>query len=370
MSGLMDLLSMAARSLDAQRFGLDVVGQNIANLNTQGYTKRVTELASVPPADRWSGGGGAQIVGARAMRDRLLDRRVREEHSSEQRESAVSEQLGVVEVAIGSAGESLDAALDSFFDVFATLADAPTSSTARQEVVLQGQALGNAFLDIATRLEASRRDLDLEVRSTVDQINVLGERIAGLNAKLSGTSATSPEGASLRDEINRALEDLAGLVDLNAVERPTGGFDIDFAGGHPLVIGDQSYRLDFSDSADGFAGIVSGGDVVTTRVGGGKLGGLLSVRDTNVPRVSGAPGPACLRRGRGGQRAAPFRLRPQWRSWGGLLPAHRGGRRSCIARGDECGVGRQRRDGARRGVGVGHGGGRQHRGPGPGGTEG
>jgi flagellar hook-associated protein 1 FlgK len=278
---------LAARSLDAQRFGLDVVGQNIANVNTEGYTKRVTELAAVPPTDRWSAGGGVEIVGSRAMRDRLIDRRVREEYSGEQREAAVSAQLGVVEVAVGAAGRSLDAALDDFFDAFAALADTPTSATARQEVVIQGEALGAAFDDVATRFEAARRDLDQQVRSTTEQINDLAQRIAGLNLKLSGTSPTSPEGASLRDEVNRAVEQLAGLVNVNAIEREGGGFDIDFAGGHPLVIGERAYAVSVTDNPAGYADVTSGGDIVTGGVTGGTLGGLLHVRDVGLPDYQG-----------------------------------------------------------------------------------
>jgi flagellar hook-associated protein 1 FlgK len=283
MSGLLSMLSMAARSLDAQRFGLDVVGQNIANVNTEGYTKRVTELAAVPGADRWSAGEGVAIVGARPMRDRLIDRRVREEYASAQREGTVSAHLSVVEVAVGTAGASLDAALDDFFDAFGTLADMPTSATARQEVVLQGQALGDAFRDVATRFEASRRDVDLQVRATVGQINELTERIARLNVKLGGTSPLSPEGAGLRDEINRAVEQLAGYLDINVIERESGGYDIDFAGGHPLVIGEHSYAVDVTEDAAGYAQVTSRGDVVTGQIQSGTLSGLLHVRDTSLP---------------------------------------------------------------------------------------
>ncbi len=283
MSGLLGMLSMAARSLDAQRFGLDVVGQNIANVNTPGYSKRVTELAAVPSTDRWSAGGGVEIVGARSMRDRLIDRRVRDEFSSQQRENAISQQLGVVEVAVGRAGGSLDAALDDFFDAFATLADTPTSASARQEVVLQGEALGKAFADVADRLSSARRDADIQVRSSVEQINELTRRIASLNEQLSGTSASTPEGAHLRDEVNRAVEELSGYVGINAIERENGGFDIDFAGGRPLVIGERSYAVSAVDDGAGLARVEAGGVDVTALVSSGKLGGILAVRDTMLP---------------------------------------------------------------------------------------
>ena len=74
MSGLFASLTMAARSLAAQEYGLNVTGHNIANLNTDGYARRTVQLAAVPPSQ----GGGVLATGARAERDVLLEARIRE----------------------------------------------------------------------------------------------------------------------------------------------------------------------------------------------------------------------------------------------------------------------------------------------------
>ncbi len=283
MSGLMGMLSGASRALDAQRFGLDVVGQNLANVNTPGYSKRITELAAVPALDRWSAGGGVEIVGARSMRDRILDRRFREETSSERREYAIAEQLGMAEVALGQSGASLDRSLNDFFDAFATLADTPTSATARQQVILQGQTLSTAFRDMAGRMVDAQRDADFQVRSGVEQVNSLSDRIASLNAALTGTSPASPEGLHLRDEVNRTLEQMSEWVNVHAVEREGGGFDVALANGSPLVVGDTAYDLGVSDlPPNGFADITSSGVVATGAITGGRLGGLVQVRDQHI----------------------------------------------------------------------------------------
>lgn len=283
MSGLLGMLSLAARSLDAQRFGLDVVGQNIANVNTAGYSKRVAEFAAVPPVDRFSAGGGVEITGARAMRDRLIDARVRLEYSRQQREDAISRQLAVVEVGMGTGGASLDSALDDFFDAFATLADTPLSATARQGVILQGEALGRAFGDLALRLDGARRDADLQVRGAVDQVNLLAERIAALNAQIAGAASGTPAAAQMKDEINQAVQQLAGYVSLNVIERETGGYDIDIAGGRPLVIGERAYALGTVTGSEGLAQVTAGGVDVTAALSGGTIGGLLHVRDALLP---------------------------------------------------------------------------------------
>lgn len=284
MSGLFGMLSSTARSLETQRFGLDVVGQNIANVNTPGYTKRVVDIVELPPSDPLRAGDGSAVAGVRSLRDRLIDRRLREEVSQGERERAVADMLGTVEVALGTIGDSLDSSLTDFFDAFARLTETPLSATARQEVVLQGESLARAFNTMASRFEAAVADADTRVRSTVDQINDLATRIASLNESLSGTSSTSAAGLNLRDQVNQAVTQLSTLVDLSVVERPDGGFDVSLGNGAPLVIGEHAYRLAVADRAvTGLAEIVAGGAVVTSAVTGGQLGGLLRVRDAVLP---------------------------------------------------------------------------------------
>ena len=85
MSGLFGSLSMAARALDAQRYGLDVAGQNIANVNTPGYTRRQVTRSALPPDDFLSPGNGVEITGLRATRDLRLERRLQQERPAEHR---------------------------------------------------------------------------------------------------------------------------------------------------------------------------------------------------------------------------------------------------------------------------------------------
>ena len=284
MSDLFSMLRSTANSLDAQRFGLDVVGQNIANVNTPGYVRRVALLGAVPPVGRWSAGEGAEILGVRAIRDRLLDRRVRDESSAQQAASAQADALAVLESLLGPFGGTIDRDLADFFDAFSALAESPTSTSARLGVTSEGQALAASFRDLAGRFADAGRDLDIRVRSVVDRVNTLAQRLAELNATLAGMTPASAEALHVQDEANLVLEELSSLVDVRAIEREGGGFDVAFGSGRLLVVGDQASGMGLADRAGtGFADISAGGTIVTGEVRGGLLGGLLSVRDTNVP---------------------------------------------------------------------------------------
>lgn len=282
MGDLFASLTAAARALDAQRMGLDVVGQNIANVNSPGYTRRTVEFAPVPPYVRFSAGSGVDVVGVHAQRDALLERRVRVETSSERREAALADSLGVVELALGKAGTSIDSDLSAFFDAFATLSEDPTSAVARNEVQVQADGLATSFRNVAGRLDAARRDADTQIGGVVDEINSLVARVAALNE----TIATSTPEAALtpRDEQQLLVKQLSELVDVTVLQREDGGIDVSIGNGRPLVVGVTSYQVNGAATlAGGLTELTLGGFSITGEITSGKLGGLLEVRDVAVP---------------------------------------------------------------------------------------
>jgi flagellar hook-associated protein 1 FlgK len=285
MSGLFSMLGSAARAMDAQRYGLDVTGQNIANANTPGYTRRRALLSEVPPPDKFTSGSGVRVDGVAAERNPFLERRLRAELPAERREAALAESLAGVELAIADNGSSLNTRLNEFFDSFARLADTPTSSTARQEVLMQGEALGEAFGELSDRFEMSQRQADDQVRATVDDINALAAEIAGYNQTLANIDPSSPQSLNLRDQVRQAVETLTKLASVEAVERDNGVYDIAIGGGRTLVIGDKVHELSVvSRPATGLADIVAGdGTVVTDQIPSGRIAGFVHARDQLIP---------------------------------------------------------------------------------------
>jgi flagellar hook-associated protein 1 FlgK len=285
-SGLFGLLGMSSRAMDAQRFGLDVTGQNLANVNTPGYSRRVVDLGAVPPVDaRITAGQGVEVLGVRAQRERLFDLRLYREVPQEQREAAIYESLQTVEVALGEPGKSLDNSLTKFFDAWSTLADAPTSATARAQVVAEGQALASSFKAMAGRLDDASLDVDTKVRGAVEEINALTTQIASLNAKIS--SVSTENALHLRDERTEALKKLATFVDIQTTEDKNGSVTVSFGLGSPLVTGNESYKVGITEEpTTGFARITSAGIDVTTSLKGGRLAGLVYTRDTLLPNYN------------------------------------------------------------------------------------
>jgi flagellar hook-associated protein 1 FlgK len=276
--GLLTTLTQASRALAAQDYGLNVTGQNIANLNTDGYSRRTVDLQEVAPG----AGGGVDAVSARACRDALLEARIRQSYPAEQQQGAIATSLGIVETTLGAPGHSIDGELTAFFNAFAALVQDPTSSIARDGVAQQGRLLSNAFNDMATNFADARTAADAQIRSGVEQINSLAAQVAALNASIVNANGADVE--TLRDQQGIALKALAGLAGVTVNMRTDGGADVSIGTGRALVVGVSAYALGIGSAGiSGLATITSGGVDVTSEIGQGQLGGLLQVRDTLVP---------------------------------------------------------------------------------------
>jgi flagellar hook-associated protein 1 FlgK len=283
MSGLFGMLSTTARSLEAQRYGLDSAGQNIANINTPGYSRRVVDLGAVPPtSERLNAGNGVEVLGVRRLRDRFFDRRLFQENPAQHRETALAEALGVVEATLGAPEGSLNTRLNQFFDGFGALAQAPTSSSARAEVLARGQALAGEIRATDRRFQQAQLDADGRVRAAVDEVNSLANRLASLNDRIADADESGT--MTLRDEQNEVIRELSSFLDIETIDLANGAVQISYGRGKPLVIGDVAYAVTVqNEPTTGFARLHSGVTDATTAISGGRIAGLIAARDVNIP---------------------------------------------------------------------------------------
>jgi flagellar hook-associated protein 1 FlgK len=285
MSDLFSLLGAAARALEAQQYGLNVTGQNIANVNTHGFARRSIVFAEVPPTDPRSAGGGVDVEAVIAARAPLIAARLFQEQPAGTREGTIADRLSVIQTGLGTPGASLDASLAAFYNSHSALAQDPTSAVARQQVVAEGTLLARSFNDLSSRFDSARRDADRELRQTVEQVNALAQQIAMLNKGIASGSANAD---TLRDQQSVALDSLSELIDVGVIQRQDGGVDLSIGNGRALVVGNDSFALTATSALPlGFASLISqGADVptdVTSEITGGRIGGLIHVRDVLVP---------------------------------------------------------------------------------------
>jgi flagellar hook-associated protein 1 FlgK len=286
-SDLFTMLRIASRALDAQRFGLDVTGQNIANVKTSGYTRRSVVFSEVPPLDPWSAGGGVDVQALVAARAPLLEARLRFEQPAASREGAIADHLAVLEANLGQPGASLDEALARFYNTYAALAQSPTSPTARQQVIIEGQTLSRTFNDLAAGFNQAQMNADRELRDAVSQVNNLARQLADINSGISSAGAENSEG--LLDQQTLALASLSELADVTVTHNDDGTVDVSIGSGRSLVVGANTFALTATSTPpQGFAQLISDGAAVptnvTSEITGGRIAGLLQVRDVLTPQ--------------------------------------------------------------------------------------
>lgn len=282
MSGLFDSLTVASQSLNAQRMGLDLVGQNLANVNTEGYSKRQLQLSERAPTDANSAGRGVTVSQIISTRQSFIQSRMTQQQSGTAMDSTVADSLSVAEAALGTTGSSLDDSLEKFFSAFSALSENPASPELRDGVARQGEALAQMFHEVYDRLRTVGTDADAGITGTVDQINRLTKQIGEYNSQI--MTANGRDVTSIIDARDVSLQKLSKLADIGTSQRSDGAIDVSLGRGRALVVGGSATTLSTdNEPVSGNTQILLGDEDISAELHGGKLAGLMAVRDHYVP---------------------------------------------------------------------------------------
>lgn len=234
------------RALNASQMGINITGQNIANVNTPGYSRRrvqIAELAESTPQG-FTMGTGVRVIGIQSFRDNFIQSRIQAETGIAGRLTARRDSLAPVEAALqGTAGGGLQNAFNAFFGAYRDLDANPTSVPLRTIVAQRGANLANAFQSTRTRLDDLRSATDQQVYTTVDQINTLSKKIADLNVKINNAEGAGGDASSLRDQRGEFVTQLAELSGARAIENTDGMLVVTIGEGRALVSGEHAFSL-------------------------------------------------------------------------------------------------------------------------------
>ena len=284
MGGLNTALLSAVSSLDATQGALDATSNNIANVNTPGYTREealLSESQETQTGDEISG-GGVQLLGLQSIRDELLNLQINQQTSLQGAANTESSSLGQVQTLFNPTGTDIASALSSFSSSLVELSGNATSTTAQQAVLSAGQNLATAFNTTANGLTSAQTAASDQVPETVSQINSLTAQIAQLNGQLSPVPAVD-DGGTTQDQLDQAVQQLAGLTNIS-VTQTNNGETITTGNGSPLVEGSQSFNLESAPGTNGQAVVEdSNGNDITSSITGGTLGGSLEIANQTIP---------------------------------------------------------------------------------------
>ncbi len=286
MSTLFSSLEIGRKSLYAQQLALQVTGNNIANVNTEGYTRQkavLTPSYSVPTAAGQMG-TGVEVLRIEAVRDQFIEARLQNVTQAQSKQEALYNKLSQVEAVFNIGEQGIQAAVTNFFNSWSALSTDPESTSLRSGVITSAQNLTSNVQSSYNQLVDLQQNINKNVIDAVGQINTIASNIAEINGQISLTENTGTSASNLRDQRTRLLDELSSLVEINYYETEDGSFTIAVSGGNTLVTAGQANPLTTTAAPPaGMVQINSGYQDITNSIKGGKLSGLLEARDRSIP---------------------------------------------------------------------------------------
>lgn len=302
MATLNAAFNIATGALNADQAALNVVSNNVANANTAGYTREVANFEESDPVtiNGEIYGTGATMTGPVSQRDLVLEQALQQQGQTEsasasrlsalqQLESIFSQTTTAESSSDTSATSGIAQDMSQFFDSLSSLESSPASTSLRQQVLTSATNLAGDFQAASSQLSAQQTSLDQQTSSLVTQVNALTQSLALLNQEIQ-SSTPSGDAGTLEDQRQQDIQQLSQLVGVHQVQTENNGIEITTSNGALLVSGNQSFALSTASVSGSLHIYDSENNDITSSLlnGGGQIGGLLTVRNQDIPQVQSA----------------------------------------------------------------------------------
>jgi len=290
MTGMYGVLNVAGNALLTHRKAINVTGNNIANVNTPGYSRQKLILETSAPTASSIGpvGSGVDAVSVERIYDRFLGVQINNESETLGRWEAEKEGLGLAEVIFDESGAfGFSQSLSQFWGAWQNLANDPSGYNERIVLRADSEFMANTLNRIYADLDKARQGLDNSIEGAVAQINQLSQQILDINQKIVEVEVSGHSANAYRDQRALVLKELAGLIDINTFEDATGRVTVSTGTGQTLVESNTSRNLTIEVNDFGFKDIAwvspDGTSVnITGNISNGNLKGWLGARDVDI----------------------------------------------------------------------------------------
>ena len=292
---LSGLFNVGQSALNAAQAWISVTGSNIANADTEGYTRRYVDQRDAGTLTTKPGGEGLGVNAQQVLRyfNSFLEDSYVTQSSNSARWSEQENIMGSVESLFNEANRTgVSSALNSFFTAWQDLAQRPGDTASRESLLSYADNLSDMLGSTADGLKNLQSQMDVSIGQGVDRVNELAKSIADLNKQI---NANTVDGVSnpnaLLDQRDMLVREMATYVNVSTVDNGHGDFTVSLATGQPLVQGtitnslevlsaraenrlsagsayEGTVQFDGSDSHEYTVEIVSGGNAVLAGTSG------------------------------------------------------------------------------------------------------
>ncbi len=283
-----DILNTSLTGLRAFQSALATTSHNIANVNTEGYSRQRVNFGTLPAQNVGVGyiGTGVQPESVVRILDQYRVDALRNNVSEQSRLASFNDLAGGLDGLLASPDSGLAAPLQDFFAALQTVADNPSSVSARQVALSQANVLTDRFGTLSARLEDQNGQVNARLDSAITQVNALSESVADLNLAIRDARAAAGGAPpnDLLDQRDLVLRQLSERIGVDVVEQDDGSVSVFTGNGQALVLGGTASELTlaagvFPAANPEVALVTATGSAMTlTGVSGGEIGGLLDYR--------------------------------------------------------------------------------------------
>lgn len=289
MSGL---FNVGTRALQANQIALQTAGNNIANVNTPGYSRQTVVLQTAQGQYTGAGyiGKGVDVATIQRNFSAFLTRQSALAGATSSADNTRADKLKQLEGIFGGGSTGLGAAVNDMLNAFSDVASAPTDLTARTVVLTRVD-------ETAARMRASSQSLDdlqqgvtQELSQKATAINSLAKSIAGVNEQIARAQGSGQPPNDLLDQRDQLVRELNQYVQTTSIAADDGTVGIFLGGSQALVLGTTASTVslvkdDFGDPLKSKLAINSNGQSTTLDenvLGGGEVSGLLRFQNTDL----------------------------------------------------------------------------------------
>ncbi len=288
MGGISSALNLGKSSLLTGQKAMGVVGNNIANVNTPGYSREVPVLNDFPTlmVKGMAVGRGAYIDQVDRQHDLFLARQIQDKNADLGEEAAKASPLAEIDRIIDISENGLAAEIDRFFGSWQDLSADPGSRLTREAVLQSTTRLTNAFARPVNELTGLRKSIDSTLTSRVNELNDKFQEMAALNQTIANIESGGPNALAARDRRDVLLQEISYSLGGVSIEGDNGMVSYFLNNGLPVVQEQDGYSLSLVRTGNvtglelqlGSQRIAVAADNLA-----GEFGGLLKVRDRIIP---------------------------------------------------------------------------------------
>ncbi len=292
MGGLLTALNAGKTSLSTNQKVIEISGNNIANVNTPGYSRQKAILQPYPSLNfnGFTIGQGVKVGDIVREHDAFLTNQIQDKSATYGEAEAKTFPLAELERLFGISENGLSTEIDNFFDSWQELTTNPGGQTERDIVIQRGELLADSFHTAVSELDGIKRNIDESLLSKIDGVNDRLQRIADLNIRISAIESSGQSANTFRDERDLLLADLSSSIGIQSLEDKEGNVMVQLPGGQPLVQKGSVLTLEGEVVDDDLQLQVTSNGTSTpvdTTTLGGAFKGLLEVRNELIPDLEG-----------------------------------------------------------------------------------